>query len=422
MLIVRRLLLLLVVIWTAATLNFFLPRITDQNPIGSSLAQAVSEGGSSGVGIQEMVQAYKKRSGSNQPLWRQYLNFLGDSLRLDFGVIDRLLPHPCLHHAAAGAALDDRPDGHDDADLASCWAQLLGAPPAGAQLAALLHWFAPLMMVFSAIPFYLIGLVLIYFLASSLGWFPSRRRLRRRHPSRNGRGPSPLEVLYHSVLPAFSIIASASVGLGDRHARHDGHGRGRGLHDLRREQGLEERASVLPLRRAQRDPASVTTLALLFGQVVTGAVLVERLRLSRVGTCSRLHQALDYFHDLRHRLPPDPDRGCSMLLVDLIYPLSTRASAPRHERLRGRSRVVRRRRGADWGTLGRRWATPCAICARNPILVVGLALIVLLGARCAGSAGSSSIRHRAAARRAPQPPPSGPSRSVPIRRAATCWP
>ena len=28
------------------------------------------------------------------------------------------------------------------------------------------------MMVFSAIPFYLIGLVLIYFLAASAGWFP----------------------------------------------------------------------------------------------------------------------------------------------------------------------------------------------------------------------------------------------------------
>ena len=67
------------------------------------------------------------------------------------------------------------------------------------------------MMVFSAIPFYLIGLVLIYFLAARAGLVS-----RSRAATASSRIPEwswdfALEVLYHSALPALSIII-ASIG------------------------------------------------------------------------------------------------------------------------------------------------------------------------------------------------------------------
>ena len=65
----------------------------------------------------------------------------------------------------------------------------------------------PLMMVFASVPFYLVGLLLIYILGYQLRWFPT------------GGGFSPLvlpswsvdfalNVLYHAILPAASIILS----------------------------------------------------------------------------------------------------------------------------------------------------------------------------------------------------------------------
>ena len=37
------------------------------------------------TGIEEMVQEYQREFGLDQPLWRQYLTYLGNVARLDFG-------------------------------------------------------------------------------------------------------------------------------------------------------------------------------------------------------------------------------------------------------------------------------------------------------------------------------------------------
>jgi len=73
MLVVKRLLLMVLVMWLAARLNFLLPRLTDRNPIEERLAQALAEGGSSAEGIEEMVASYQARFGLDRPLWEQYL-------------------------------------------------------------------------------------------------------------------------------------------------------------------------------------------------------------------------------------------------------------------------------------------------------------------------------------------------------------
>ena len=221
MLMVRRLLLLLVVIWTAASLNFFLPRMTDRNPIEERLAQAVSEGGSSGVGIQEMVEAYKKRFGLNQPLWRQYLNFLGDSLRLDLGVT--IAYYPTRVSTMLLQALPWTIGLIGTATLISfVLGTVLGALTVWAHSPRWLNWFVPWIMMLAAIPFYLIGLVLIYFLVFRLGWFPSGGGY--------GVGIHPALVVDlrrrgAAALPAAGVFhhRGGHGGLGAGDARHDGH-------------------------------------------------------------------------------------------------------------------------------------------------------------------------------------------------------
>ncbi|MCB0143734.1 MAG: hypothetical protein KDE50_27820, partial [Caldilineaceae bacterium] len=73
--VVRRILLVFLVIWSAATLNFFIPKITPRNPIREKLLEQASRGGYIPPGFEDMVQSYEKRFGLDQPVWKQYLTY-----------------------------------------------------------------------------------------------------------------------------------------------------------------------------------------------------------------------------------------------------------------------------------------------------------------------------------------------------------
>src|SRR5438034_10914237 len=74
----------LLIVWLAATLNFFLPRLSGQDPVRAKLLQQAALGGYVQGGIEEMTREYERRFGLDKPLWRQYLVYLGDVSRLDF--------------------------------------------------------------------------------------------------------------------------------------------------------------------------------------------------------------------------------------------------------------------------------------------------------------------------------------------------
>src|SRR5438034_363694 len=74
----------LLIVWLAGTLNFFLPRLSGQDPVRTKLLQQAALGGYVQGGIEEMTREYERRFGLDRPLWRQYLTYLGDVSRLDF--------------------------------------------------------------------------------------------------------------------------------------------------------------------------------------------------------------------------------------------------------------------------------------------------------------------------------------------------
>ncbi len=57
----RRFGLFLLVIWGAATLNFFLPRLAPGDPIAERMFAMSMQGGYTQTGVEEMVQDYKGR-------------------------------------------------------------------------------------------------------------------------------------------------------------------------------------------------------------------------------------------------------------------------------------------------------------------------------------------------------------------------
>ena len=59
----RRFGVFLLIAWLAATLNFFLPRLTGQDPVRVKLLQQAQLGGHVQAGIDEMVKEYDRRFG-----------------------------------------------------------------------------------------------------------------------------------------------------------------------------------------------------------------------------------------------------------------------------------------------------------------------------------------------------------------------
>lgn len=320
-LILRRIALVLAVVWAAGTINFFIPRIAPKNPIAEKLTQMAGTSGVDPTKIKEMADAFNVKFGLDQPLWVQYLKYLHDVFTFDFG--QSITQYPARVSSLIGAAMPWTLGLMVTTTLISfALGTLLGAAAAWRRDSRILQILSPLMMVFSAIPFYLIGLMLIYFLAAKLEWFPLS----------GGYGIVSIpdwswdfafEVLYHSLLPALSIIIASigtwAIGMRGMMVTVEGEdymtfAEAKGLRPGRLFFRYGVRNAILP---------QVTALALYFGQVVTGAVLVE-IVFSYPGVGSLLLDSIKLYdfptiYGIVFILTLTV--ALSMLLVDLVYPL-----------------------------------------------------------------------------------------------------
>jgi peptide/nickel transport system permease protein len=320
-LILRRVALVLAVVWAAGTINFFIPRIAPKNPIAEKLTQMAGTSGVDPSKIKEMADAFNVKFGLDQPLWVQYLKYLHDIFTFDFG--QSITQYPVRVSSLIGAAMPWTLGLMVTTTIiAFVLGTLLGAAAAWRRNNRILQVLSPLMMVFSAIPFYLIGLMLIYIFAARLEWFPLS----------GGYGivsipdwswDFVLEVLYHSILPALSIIVASigtwAIGMRGMMVTVEGEdymtfAEAKGLRPGRLFFRYGVRNAILP---------QVTALALYFGQLVTGAVLVE-IVFSYPGVGSLLLDSIKLYdfptiYGIVFILTLTV--ALSMLLVDLIYPL-----------------------------------------------------------------------------------------------------
>ncbi len=319
--IAARVLLLVAMVWTAGTVNFIMPRLSDRDPIAERLTQIASQGGGSLAGIQDMVKSYQERFGLDRSLWTQYVDYLGSIARLDFGYSIANYPTRVADQIAYALPWTIGLLGTATIIAFVC-GTLLGALAAWPRAPRFFRNVLPLFMVLSAIPFYLVGLVLVYFLAFRLNWFPSG-------------GGSELtaiagfswayagDVLYHSLLPAFSIVI-ASIGfwaLGMRGMMVSVQGEdymmfadAKGLRPRRIFFAYGMRNAILP---------QVTALALSLGRIITGSVLVEMV-FAYPGIGTLLFESIklsDYFTIYGCVLVLVLATGLSMIVVDLLYPL-----------------------------------------------------------------------------------------------------
>jgi peptide/nickel transport system permease protein len=319
--ILRRLGVLVLVVWVAATLSFLMPRLAPVNPIRERLLQAVSYGGAAKTDMEKVVAYYESRFGLDQPLWKQYLRYMYDVVRLDFGVsitsfpaktteiILKSLPWTLVFLTTATL-------------IAFVMGTLLGALLGWPKVPRVFQFLVAPLLTLSSIPYYLLGLILVFVLAFTFHAFPLRGGYTL------GMAPSLslsflTDAAYHSILPALSIVLS-SVGfwaLGMRAMMITT--LGEDYITLAEAKGLGDRRIFLRYALRNALLPQTTSLALSMGNVVSGAVLVEVVfGYPGVGTVLyRAIQTFDYFLIYGVVLMIIISIGLVTFVVDVFYPL-----------------------------------------------------------------------------------------------------
>ena len=83
--IVKRVFMLILVVWTAATINFIMPRLMPFNPVEAKMHELIIQGGANASEARAMIEVWEKKFGLDQPAWKQYLNYMSDVARFDLG-------------------------------------------------------------------------------------------------------------------------------------------------------------------------------------------------------------------------------------------------------------------------------------------------------------------------------------------------
>lgn len=319
--ILKRIGVFLIIIWLAATVNFVMPRLAPVNPIREKLLQAVSFGGAGKIDMERVVKTYEEKFGLNQPLWKQYLNYLWDMARLDFGISLANFPSQVLDIIMRALPWT----------ITLLLLTTLIAFGLGTLLGALIAWprtpmifqilVAPLLTL-SSIPFYTLALILVYLLAFTWKIFPlSGGYTLGSMPSLSLNFLK--DALYHSMLPALSIVL-ASIGswaIGMRGMIISG--LGEDYITFAEAKGLKGREIFLRYALRNALLPQVTALALSLGYIVSGAVLVEVV-FGYPGVGTVLYQAIrtfDYFVIYGVVMMLILAIGLATLVMDLIYPL-----------------------------------------------------------------------------------------------------
>ena len=319
--IIKRILLFFLIVWAAATLNFFLPRITGGDPIRSRLLQQAASGGATQAGMEQMVAAYQERFGLNDPLWRQYLAYLSSVARLDFGY--SMASYPATVANIMGEAIIWTAGLLLTATiLAFILGTLLGALLAWPRAPKGLRYLMPPLLTMSAIPYFLLGLLLVYIFAFRISWFPLF----------GGYTPGTFpdwnlhfakDVLWHSILPAFSILLAQigfwAIGMRGMMVTAEGEdymifGEASGLKNRTLFTHYAMRNALLP---------QTTGLALSLGQVLSGALLVEVI-FNYPGIGGVLYFSIrqfDYFVIQGIIFTVVLGVAIATLVLDLIYPM-----------------------------------------------------------------------------------------------------
>ncbi len=312
----------LLIIFVAGTLNFAIPRTRPTNPIEERMNQLLQQAGGAHISnVEQMIELYEERFGLNNPLWLQYVNYWVALTRLDFGQSIAYFPADVSKEIRRSLPWTIGLVGVSTV-IAAIVGSLLGAWLGWARTPLAVSFIVPPLMVVSAIPYYLLGLLTLW--TFTVFWAVL--------PGGGAHDPlvaptfdlsSILGILKHATLPAATIVFSSLGfwGLGMRGMMVTT--MGEDFIKLAEFKGLKERRIFLRYTVRNALLPQVTGLAITLGFVVSGSVLVEVL-FAYPGIGNLLFTAItsnDYFLIQGVLMYVIFALGLTLFIVDMVYPL-----------------------------------------------------------------------------------------------------
>src|SRR3954447_14850383 len=267
-----------------------------------------------------MTREYEQRFGLDKPLWRQYLTYLHDVSRFDFNY--SIANYPRTVRELIADALPWTVGLLGMTTLLSFGiGTVLGALLAWPRAPRWMAWLMPPLWALHAIPFFLLGLILMYLLAFQVPLLPIFGGY--------SAGAKPTlsigfmwDLLTHALLPALSIVQVATGGwaLGMRGMMVTT--MGEDYVTFAEAKGLK--STTIFLRYCLRNAIlpQTTALALALGQILSGAVLVEVI-FGYPGIGALLFQAIrenDYFLIQGIVFAVIVGLGFTTFVLDVFYP------------------------------------------------------------------------------------------------------
>ncbi len=319
--ILKRFGIFILIIWAASTLNFIIPRLAPGDPIGALIGQ-MEEQGATVENSAELIGLFRERFGLDDPLYLQYLKYLGALVRFDLGFSIRFFPAPVTEIIANAL-----PYTIGLLTVSTFITFILGI-----LAGALLVWHTTpqtarmvitFFMMLAPIPYYLLAIIFVSVLAFSLGWFPYSGVVSvGRLPGEGIDLGYIIDIIYHSTLPALSIIIAGLGGwiLGMRGMMVTV--LGEDYLTLAEAKGLPDRRIFIWYAMRNAILPQFTALAITLGYVVSGATIVE-LIFSYPGMGLRLFEAINsndfpVIQGITFFLVVSI--AVAILVIDLIYP------------------------------------------------------------------------------------------------------
>lgn len=268
---IRRIFFYLMALWASVTINFILPRMMPGDPITSYVARLQGQGNVD-------INALRIQFGiTNDPVWLQYFQYLGNLLHGNLGISLSRYPAPVMQVLAVDLRWTIGLVG-----VASVISFVIGtflgvivAWRRGGWLDGLLN---PILTFLSAIPYFWMALGLVYLLGVKGDLFPVAGAYDAIGGVEIGLNPDFfISVLWYGFLPALTIVLGSIAGwvLSMRNSM---------LTTLSEDYVLMAEAKGLPRTRvmfayAARNAIlpSITGFAMSLGYVVAGSLLTEQV-------------------------------------------------------------------------------------------------------------------------------------------------
>ena len=320
--ILRRIGFLIAVLYTAATINFLIPKLSPRDPVQEQVNMKIATMGVSSEGAAEMVESLKTLYGLDQPLWRQYVTYIFNTLQFNLGFSIANYPKPVLEIIEetifwtlgfVGVATV----------LAFVIGTVVGAMVGWSKFSRYLSWLMPPLAVFSSVPAFILALILIYFLAFRARLFPLRGGFSPLLDVDWGSTEFLLDVARHAVLPALSLLIVSVGGWALSMRAMMVTVEGADYITFAEAKGLKGgRVFFLYALRNTLLP-QITALAMQLGFIVSGSTLVENM-FAYPGVGRRLGGAIAAFdYPVIYGIVFFLVVGIAVatLMVDMLYPI-----------------------------------------------------------------------------------------------------